>query len=943
MPLPTLLIQASPRFWQDLVEQLAHTHWLKPGFPGASNDYSSLRIIVPTFEHAKLFQQALGEYVGRDFVPPRVSTLFALLGMQIPSPEKLRVSAPSERLMSLFAELRQHAWLKKLFGADSNTDLLPLAQALLDLSDELTQAFLPINVKDSARADAQANAMRERWLAALAQLPAPVNKIISDEAQLVWTIWQSQLDQGDPTVQRLEKLMQITANASEPLLWIAPGAPNPMEKAFLDAYQDRQPVLVVHLDWRMKNLPAILVKAWPDFIDTAAEIEIHDLLKQANDVGYAHDAQLQNIAVMAADSVEDEAQKAAQTIVQWLEQGKQEVAIIAQDRVVARRIRALLERAQIFVADETGWKLSTTRAASLLVAWFDVVSTRADTFALLDLLKSPFVTFYLADEDNNEDKTSELELRGDTQSRKDALVMQIEMSLRRANVVGTWESILAAIEDQTVARGWIKRLAFYARKFSGAKSLSAWCTLNQQMFLELGWQRGLEQDEAGRQMLQMLQAIERDCQTLSGQFTFAEWRGFVSLQFESTPFIAPSKDRRVVMLPLNGAHLRTFDAVFVVGADAAHLPSRPKETLFFTNAVRRECGLVTNQERRRQQLRDFAELLLTNPQVVISWQAQRDGEDNPVSPWLAQLELSLEQAGLPCLQRHDVLLMRQNAVSQITVQPRPRAAVLAPKTLSSSAYASLVACPYQFFAGRMLRLNAIDELSDLPEKRDYGDWLHAILKSFHDELKLHPIPPGEERQARLSAMSEQLFQRVLKKTPAALGYQVRWEKVIPAYLDWLQQKESQGWQFDMGEVWRERQIAWDGGEVLLRGRVDRIDKKMEGGSTRLYVLDYKTKTASSLKTRLKNGEDHQLPFYGLLANEIDQAIEGASYVALELERKSIGDVEAISFKAWVEALEQAIINDMQAIQGNAGLPAHGAESSCQYCEMRGLCRKGVWQ
>lgn len=928
MPLSTLLIQASTHFWQDLVEQLLHTQLLKTEFSDTSNDYSSLRIIVPTFEHAKLFQQALGEHVAKDFIPPRVSTLFALLGMQIPLANRQKVSSPSERLMSLFAELRQHAWLKTLFGADSNTDLLPLAQSLLDLSDELTQAFLPLNVKGSA--------MRERWLAALSHLPAPVNKIISDEAQLVWTIWQSQLDQSDPTVQRLEKLMQIAETASEPLLWIAPNAPNPMEKAFLEAYQKRQPVVVAHLDWEAKKLPAILVKAWPDCADGTTEIAMHDLPLQSDESGFA---QLQHIAIMTADSMEDEAQKAAQSIVQWLEQGKKELAIIAQDRVVARRIRALLERAQVFVADETGWKLSTTRAASLLMAWFDVVSTRADTFALLDLLKSPFVTLDSA----NLDKYSELELQDDAQSDKDTLVMQIEMSLRRANVLGNWESILAALEDQAIAKKWIKRLAFYAKKFNGAKSLSAWCALNQQLLLELGWQRALEQDEAGRQMLQMLQTIERDCQALSGQFTFAEWRGFVSLQFESTPFIAPSKDRRVVMLPLNGAHLRTFDAVFVVGADATHLPSRPQETLFFTNVVRRECGLVTNQERRRQQLRDFAEVLLANPLVVVSWQAQRDGEDNPISPWLAQLALSLEQAGLPPLPQHDVLLTRQNVVAQRTLQPRPRAAVLAPKTLSSSAYASLVACPYQFFAGRMLRLSAIDELSDLPEKRDYGDWLHAILKAFHDELKLHPIPHGEERLARLSAISEQLFEGVLKKTPAALGYKVRWEKVIPAYLDWLQKKESQGWQFDMGEVWRERPLAWDDGEILLRGRVDRIDKKIADGNSSFHVLDYKTKTVSSLKNRLKNGEDHQLPFYGLLANEPDQAIEGASYVALELERKMIDDVEAMSFEAWVAALEQAIIDDMQAIQGNAELPAHGAESTCQYCEMRGLCRKGVWQ
>ena len=66
--------------------------------------------------------------------------------------------------MSLYAELRQHAWLKKLFIARRNTDLLPLAQTILKLSDELTQSHLP-----ALRISADAAAAR--WQAALAQLP----------------------------------------------------------------------------------------------------------------------------------------------------------------------------------------------------------------------------------------------------------------------------------------------------------------------------------------------------------------------------------------------------------------------------------------------------------------------------------------------------------------------------------------------------------------------------------------------------------------------------------------------------------------------------------------------------------------------------------------------------------------------------------------------------
>lgn len=915
MSISTLLIPASAHFWTDVVDQLLASELLSSKQGSNTQDFSALRVIVPTFAHVKLFQQALAARLERDFIPPRVSTLFALLEMQKPQENMPSISADSERLMGLFDELRKHAWISKLFGAHDETDLLPLAQALLNLSDELTQAFLPMSSNQEL--------MREKWVSALAQLPVPVKKMISDEAQLVWSIWQSQLDQRDPGIRRFEKMMQIAGQASLPLIWISPSRPDQVESAFLQAYQQKNEVLAVHLDWRVGSLPPIYAKAWPDLLDGTEESGVVDTQCEQSPMPL----------LVEAVSIEDEAQKVAQSIVQHLQSGKNALAVVAQDRVVARRIRALLERANIFVSDETGWKLSTARAASLLMSWYDVISTRADTFVLLDLLKSPFVTGLNTD-------VPELAVA------KEELILRAEVALRKANVLGSWEAVLGALADDAASYGWVKRFSTHARRFSGRKTLAEWSELHRRAMQELGWQNTLEQDEAGRQVIQMLQSIERDCQMVTGTFSFADWRGLVSLQFEQTPFIAPSIDQRVMMLPLNGAHLRSFDVVYVVGADAAHLPSRPKETLFFTNAVRRECGLVSDQERRQQQLRDWVELLLSNEMVVMSWRTEQDGEHNPVSPWIAQLALTLEQTGMTAMALHQVSLPMQTTDIQLTRQPRPQAAMLAPSSLSASAYASLRACPYQYFASRMLGLLPLDELSDLPEKRDYGDWLHSILKAFHDELKQTPTLSDDLRLQLLTQISEQKFEQVLKRSPAALGYQIRWNKVIPAYLVWLRERENQGWQFEIGEVWQERVIQWNGGEIKLHGRLDRIDRQHLGNEDRLQILDYKAKSVSSLKTRLKNGEDHQLPFYGLLTRTAateNAQIEGASYVALELEKNAIANIEADDFAAWMAALEQAITQDMRALKEGASLPAHGAESSCQFCDMRGLCRKGSWQ
>ena len=908
------LVTASPDFWPQVARHFIRLGEKLGHLSSSNKDYSAIRVIVPTFEHAQLFRLALANELQANFVPPRINTMFAWLEMLPPSSEWAKSSATSERLMSLYAQLRGHAWLKTLFGAKRNTDLLPLAQTLLGLADELTSALLPTVMQSKHEIEA-------RWHTALSQLPLPMQKIVSEETQLVWSIWQSQLDSLDANVQRFKKMMAIADLADEPLLWISPNEPNTMELAFLDAYQLKQPVATIWLDWYGKSvpaMPAIYSLAWPTLLAS-------DYVEQ-NPVeapGPLESGATSHIRVYEANSLEDEAQKATQTMIDWLQNDKKEIALIAQDRVVARRIRALLERAQIFVADETGWKLSTTRAAAALDAWFEVVATKADTMALLDLLKSPYLDF----------GPLEMGTQSDVAIEKADHIMEIELALRRANVLGGWDAVLAALNHLPSEKNWIATLARYAGKFTQRKNLQEWTALSLQLMAELGVQVAMQKESAGTQLLQMLQALSTDCRDMDASFSFSEWRAFINLQLESAPFITSRSDKRVVMLPLNGAHLRCFDAVYVVGADAAHLPSRAKEVLFFTNVVRRECGLITSEERQRQQLRDFAEVLLTNSEVVLSWQGHHNGEHNTVSPWIAQLNLCLERNGHQQIARHDVTLPEKQLQSHRLTMPTPSAADLTPINLSASGYGSLVACPYQFFAGRMLKLSAIDELSDMPEKRDYGDWLHAILKTYHDRL------PNEKmlgREALLSEISQTLFDQVLEKSPAALGYSVRWEKVIPAYVKWANEREAAGWQFEIGEVWREHQLSWDDGAVLLRGRVDRIDCNRDGERA---VLDYKTKKVSALNTRLKQAEDHQLAFYGLLS---EHPANTASYVALELDREKTGDAVASDFTEWTLALKQEIVLNMRAIKQGAAMPAHGAESVCQYCEMRGLCRKGAW-
>lgn len=89
-----------------------------------------------------------------------------------------------------------------------------------------------------------------------------------------------------------------------------------------------------------------------------------------------------------AEGLEEEAAAAAIAVLEALDRDQVPVALIAQDRLIVRRIRALLERAGVALADETGWTLSTTRAAADLMATLNAAAPGAGRDALIEALKA---------------------------------------------------------------------------------------------------------------------------------------------------------------------------------------------------------------------------------------------------------------------------------------------------------------------------------------------------------------------------------------------------------------------------------------------------------------------------------------------------------------------------------------------------------------------------
>lgn len=632
-----------------------------------------------------------------------------------------------------------------------------------------------------------------------------------------------------------------------------------------------------------------------------------------------------------AESGEDEAARAAACVLRQLAAGRAPVALVAGDRLLTRRIRALLG-AGLRVRDETGWKLSTTRAAAQLMALLRACAPQAGSDAVLDALKQcPDASAWPA----ADLPLLERELRRQALRRwSDAPHLSAGA---RASDAERLAVLVAAVDTQRAALQAPRPIVAWLRALAG--------------LLRAGgvWSR-LQADVAGQSLLQALdlarpEAIESEAPAFVRRpLRLPEFIAWVDEVLEAASFVPPhAADAQVVITPLHQLLGRPFGAVVLPGADAARLPAAPEPPGPFSNRQRAALGLPTREQLGHAQGAALAHALQA-PWIDVLWRAQDGGEEVQASPMLQLHWLDLHQQCGDFLQpvpgdaqrRQPPLApdprARRRLPAAPTERPLPVGSELPVSELSASGYEALRTCPYQFFALRQLRLADSPEIDVDVDKRDFGNWLHRLLHAFHTGLLEAPTPDEAERRARLDACADAAARVLALPDDEFLPFATLWPALRDGYLAWLGRHESTGARFAEGESDRSVRL----GPVTLTGRLDRIDRLADG---RALVLDYKTERQGKTRQRIDAGtEDTQLPFYAALLEDDDLA---AAYLSLA-EREPARDFAPADLVALRDALVEGILHDMQAIADGAPLPALGEGSACDWCAARGLCRKDFW-
>jgi ATP-dependent helicase/nuclease subunit B len=98
-------------------------------------------------------------------------------------------------------------------------------------------------------------------------------------------------------------------------------------------------------------------------------------------------------------------------------------------------------------------------------------------------------------------------------------------------------------------------------------------------------------------------------------------------------------------------------------------------------------------------------------------------------------------------------------------------------------------------------------------------------------------------------------------------------------------------------------------------------------------------------------DDPQLLIYARASNESQQipgrVVNAAQWVALKTDVKKEGEgaersVVLAEMPERMQAFSEQITEDVQSLWSGRPLQAFAPDSVCQYCEARGICRKGMW-
>lgn len=636
--------------------------------------------------------------------------------------------------------------------------------------------------------------------------------------------------------------------------------------------------------------------------------------------------------LVSAVTLEQTARVAAETIMTWRRQGLNDIAVVALDRRVVRRLRALLESAGELMDDRSGWALDTSVVATALVGLNDCLRGQLSTRSVLEWIHSPLIA--------------------QTLSRRHGVDIRSRQSLD--SILRASGRVAPVRISDLVSRGLLPDLGLPTSQPAARQPLHAWVATLLDAAGAMGLLDLLLEDVAGQALVASLEQLKAQAHLEdSGALVSASlWSSVLDSLLHQSRFVEPNPGSSVRTCSMASLLWRQAQAVIWIGADAARLPGR-QPARFFDAGRFAEMGLqLAPEDEEADGLARFAAIL--RQAIPMCFVACSESPDSEVvfSPWLEMLigpdglsadGLSVEAAAsLLSVSALPVVNHSRSLTSPVSwTRPLPEA-------LSVSELQTLVDCPYRFMVESLMGLRPLGDIVDEPPPSDLGSLLHRVLAVCANRV----LPQAEwkeelareiDRQLDSSAESRRTPEAMRFPIPEHIRQRLRAEAMamLPALANWLGGRVAPGSHAPAVDAELPLSRTLPNVAMRVKGRIDRCERHAH----ETQVIDFKTTSAKELRKRLKGDpEDLQLALYAWMT-ELRGSSDQAFYLsmspqgceAVALAGAEVDTVESLGARA--VARVEAEIGRVMSGGAMAPLGREREARICEYCSARGVCRR----
>jgi ATP-dependent helicase/nuclease subunit B len=324
-------------------------------------------------------------------------------------------------------------------------------------------------------------------------------------------------------------------------------------------------------------------------------------------------------------------------------------------------------------------------------------------------------------------------------------------------------------------------------------------------------------------------------------------------------------------------------ALVLTGFNEGFVPKAINADPFLPDTLRRHLKLVDNRQRFGRDAFFLSAVLASRKHVALI-SGRRSGTSDPLGP--SRLSLCADEHTVarrvleffhgdpgvrPPIVRGRLRAGRKDGAFPI---PKPLPLHSPIDSLSVTAFADYLACPYRFYLKHVLKLRSLTDNAVELDGRLFGNLAHEVLKEFG----LSPVASSSDAtvirafvEQRLDEHAEALFGDQAHPAVSVQVEQLRGR--LQKFARW--QAGWAGGRKRIIHVERPFQgddvvLDVDGSPFYLHGRIDRIDRDEATGT--LYVFDYKApnKLRSPESDHVSKGQwkNLQLPLYRLMTSTL---------------------------------------------------------------------------